>query len=206
MSAIKLCFVYLFHPIEAMDIIKRERDCTPWLTIVVLYLAAFLSHLLSLLITHYPLQSIAPTDIHLALEILKVNGIVFSWVAAAYAISSIMGGEARFTELLTASAYAYVPFILLSPLFALCTQIMSLNDGGLYAAMQGLAVGWLILGLLISFVRQCDYGFGTAVLVGLLSVIFMCLIWGLLILFISLCIQAGSFLWDIGRELSLKGM
>ncbi len=206
MKPLKLCLCYLFHPVECMDVIKRERGRFDLWAVVLLYAAALFSHLLSLWITHYPLQSMDQEDINLALECLKVNGVVFSWVTAAYAISSIMGGEARFTELLTASAYAFVPYILLSPVTAALSQLMSSNDGGLYAALQGLAVGWVVFGLLLSFVRLCDYGFGSALFVGLLSLIFMFLLWGLLVLFLSLCIQAGSFLWDIGREASLKGL
>lgn len=204
MNRAKLALVYVFHPLEAMDIIKRERDKLKIYPVVILYALAFLSHLLSLLITHYPLRSMQPEDINFALELLKVNGIVFSWIVAAYAISSIMSGEARFIELLTASAYAYIPFIILSPVVALISNLLSQNNMGFYVTLQSIIIGWIVLGLIFSFVRQCDYGFGQTILVGLLSLVLMLLIWGLLVLFVALCIQAGSFLTDIFQEISFK--
>lgn len=204
MNRAKLALIYLFHPVEAMDIIKRERERLKIYPVLLLYALAFFSHLLSLLITHYPIRSLEPEDINFALELLKVNGIVFSWIIAAYAISSIMSGEAQFIELLTASAYAYIPYIVFSPIVALLSNILSQNSMGFYLALQSIIIGWVVLGLLISFVRQCDYGFGQTVLVGVLSLILMILIWGLLVLFAALCIQAGSFLTDIFQEISFK--
>lgn len=204
MNRLKLGLIYVFHPLEAMDILKREREGLRLWPVVLLYGLALISHLASMRITHYPVRSLEPEDINLALELLKVNGVVFSWVVSAYAISSILHGEAKFLELLTASAYAYIPYIVLSPLIALSSNLLSRNDMGFYVVLEGIAVGWLVLGLVLAFVRQCDYGAGRTVFVGILSLLFMLLLWGLLVLFIALCIQAVSFLTDIGQEMYFK--
>ena len=92
----------------------------------------------------------------------------------------------------------------MSPLIALSSNLLSRNDMGFYVVLEGIAVGWLVLGLVLAFVRQCDYGAGRTVFVGILSLLFMLLLWGLLVLFIALCIQAVSFLTDIGQEMYFK--
>ena len=204
MNRAKLALIYIFHPLEAMDIIKRERTGLRIFPVVLMYSLAICSRLFSMLIIHYPLSSFEQGDINIALEIVKTNGLVLSWVIAAYAISSIMGGEARFLELFTASGYAYIPFIVLTPVIAGLSHFMSANDSVVYAVMQGVAIGWLVLGLLFSFIRQCDYGLGRVALVGSLSLVLMLLIWGLLILLVALCGQAFSFLNDIREEIVLK--
>ena len=81
-----------------------------------------------------------------------------------------------------------------------------LLDAGLYGALQGVIFVWMVLFLLIAFQRLNGYSFWRTVGVGLLSLIFMALLWALLLLFAALSVQAFYFFETIYREISLKYM
>lgn len=204
LSVFRLMVIYLFHPVETFDIIKREREKLRLLTVIGLYAAALAARLISLLVVHYPLADIGSGEFNLLFEVAKLLGPVFSWTVASYAISSITRGEAKFTEMLTASAFALIPYILFTPIVALCSNFMSLLDMGLYGALVGSITFWLWGGIFLAFVRMNDYGFLRGLFVGLISLIFMLLIWALLLLLVALTIQTFTFLGDLWTEFSMK--
>lgn len=206
MNMPRLFLLSFFHPIEALDILKRERIVLKWRHILFLYVAAVLVRVFYVFVVHYPLQDASLEDINIFFELAKLLGPVLSWAIASYMITSILDGETTIKETLVSTAYSLVPYIVFTPLIALASHVLSLSDGGLYGTMQGCIYVWMIIYLMIAFQRLNDYSFYKTLGVGLLSLIFMILLWALLLLFVALSVQAYHFFEVIYKEISLKYM
>ncbi len=206
MNTARLSLLSFFHPIEALDILKRERFTLKWRHLLWLYGAAILARLFYVFVVHYPLQDTSLKEANILLELAKLLGPVLSWAIASYMITSILDGETTLKEVLISTAYSYIPYIVFTPLLALFSHLLSQGDAGLYGALQGVIFVWMVLFLLIAFQRLNGYSFWRTVGVGLLSLIFMALLWALLLLFAALSVQAFYFFETIYREISLKYM
>lgn len=204
LNTASLFLLSFFHPIEGLDILKRERFTLKWRHLLWLYGAAVLARLFYVLVVHYPLQDTSIKDANLLLELVKLLGPVLSWAISSYMITSILEGETTLKEILISTAYSFIPYIVFTPMLALVSHLLSANDAGLFAAFQGAVIAWMVLFLLIAFQRLNSYNFGRTVGVGLLSLIFMVLLWALLLLFAALSVQAFYFFETIFKEISLK--
>ena len=105
-SFLRKTLLSFFHPIDCFQIIKRERDRFRILPVLVLYLLAAAVNYLYIFIVHFPLSGKQPVEANVALELAMVTVPLFTFTVASYAVTAILNGESRFTELVTAYAYS----------------------------------------------------------------------------------------------------
>lgn len=104
----------VFHPLDCMDIIKREKKQARLWVVPVLYLLAFLVNYAYIFLVHFPLESKNPADASLLLEAAMVIVPLFSWVVGSYLMTAITSGESTFLESLSPPPMRWCP-ILCSP-------------------------------------------------------------------------------------------
>ena len=190
----------VFHPLDCMDIIKREKKQARLWVVPVLYLLAFLVNYAYIFLVHFPLESKNPADASLLLEAAMVIVPLFSWVVGSYLMTAITSGESTFLESLVASAYALVPYIVLTPLMALSSNLLGSGEAGVYRALRVIVLLWVLLLLLLALQRLNDYSLKKTVGVAVLSAaaVIVCL------LLFSLTVQFVTFFTGIGGEIQLK--
>lgn len=204
MNVFRLAVILLFHPVEAFDIIKVRRSRFYPLEVFILLILAVVARLCCSLLTHYPLQGTALSDINPLYEAALVLFPLISWTVASYAISSITNGEETFMETLTASAYCMVPYILFKPVMLALSQVLSANAASIYSSLNGIVLAWVVFYLFVAFMRLNDFTLLKAIGIGIVSLILMILMWALLLLFLSLCLQGYHFFENIMTEFNLK--
>ena len=131
-SFLNKALLAVFHPIDCFDIIKRERGKFKPLPVIAMYLLAVLSNYLYIFIVHFPLSAKKATDANIALEFAMVIVPLFTFSVASYAVTAIINGESRFTELLTAQAYSLTPYIILTPILGAVSNLLSFEQAGVY--------------------------------------------------------------------------
>lgn len=200
-----MALIVLFHPMEFFDIVKRERTKKfPWLPVVCLYLLAFLANYSYIFIVNFQLASKEPIDANILLELALVVLPLLSWTVASFAMSSIMNGESRLLEITHATAYCLVPQILLTPLLAIFSNLLSTAESGIYQALRGFVTLWLIILLFLGLKRLNDYSFWKNVLVALISLLAIMVMWAVIVLLFALTIQLFNFVGGVAKEISLK--
>ena len=128
---------------------------------------------------------------------------IITWSIAAYAISSIMNGESKFSEVFTCSAYSMVPYIVFTPVLALVSKVLSLSEWAFYSiAVVGLMV-WQVVLLVISVATLNRYSAGKTVLVCILSFLTMLLIWAVALLCMALIGQLAQFIAEVFGEIRI---
>ena len=194
----------VFHPLDCMDIIKREKKQARLWVVPVLYLLAFLVNYAYIFLVHFPLESKNPADASLLLEAAMVSVPLFSWVVGSYLMTAITSGESTFLESLVASAYALVPYIVLTPLMALSSNLLGSGEAGVYRALRVIVLLWVLLLLLLALQRLNDYSLKKTVGVAVLSAAAVIVLWAVCLLLFSLTVQFVTFFTGIGGEIQLK--
>lgn len=198
---VKSYLLHLFHPKDSWVLMKR-RGRKNWAAALILLLAAVAVRLLSVLVGSY-LFGGDKENVNILLEVAKILVPTLSLAVSCYAITSIMSGEVKFRELLTAFCYALLPFVLLTLPITLIGWVFTLNETTFYNLLNLLMWAWVFL-LGFGAVKQLnDYELSKTVLVLILSLLAMLLLWITLVLVAIFCIQWVQFFEGIFEELRL---
>lgn len=190
MKSLKLCLMTLYHPIVVTEHIKKQRgQRMNWLPVIILLALALGVRILSIYGTHYPLASVSVRKANLLLECGKLFVPVLTWVLASYMMTTILDGETLFTETLLFSSYALVPYIVFTPILTLASRIMEGGQLGLYATMEVIILGWVVMLMILALKEMNGYTVGKTVLMIGLSLFTMLMIWAMVILLFTIASQ-----------------
>lgn len=190
MKSLKLCLMTLYHPIVVTEHIKKQRgQRMNWLPVIILLALALGVRILSIYGTHYPLASVSVRKANLLLECGKLFVPVLTWVLASYMMTTILDGETLFTETLLFSSYALVPYIVFTPILTLASRIMEGGQLGLYATMEVIILGWVVMLMILALKEMNGYTVGKTVLMIGLSLFTMVMIWAMVILLFTIASQ-----------------
>jgi hypothetical protein len=204
MEFFRLSVATLFHPIESFRIIKLNRDKYSKSTISILLLLIVVIRVLCIYVTHYPVAILEARDANIGAEIVKMIGPIFTWIIACYAVTSIMEGEALLREILMASVFSMMPYIILAFPIALLSHLLCAYEIGFFYSLQGLMWVWIAVLVFINVKVINDYSFGRTLGVCIISIFAVILIWGLLLLLYSMTNQLWNFLEGIIREVRFQ--
>lgn len=207
MNALKKSLLIIFHPLDCFDIIKREdrqKKGDSILITLAFYFLAFLVNYLYVFIVHFPLSDKKPIDTSLILEAALVVLPLISWVVCSYAMTAIMSGESTFKENFTASGYCLVPYIILTPLLGILSNIFEIGEAGVYGFFKNAALIWVVILLFVCLKHMNDYTIRKTIAVAILSIIAIAIVWAVFLLLFSLTIQFIYFFTGIYEEISFK--
>lgn len=201
-----MCTQIIFHPLDCFDLIKRDRENTPRLTLFVICILAALCRIASVYFTNYPLNSNLPEDVNILLLLGILFVPVFSWVIGSYSTTTLMGGEAKFSEALTGAIYSYVPYIVCTPILVILSYVFSTESAGFYSALCALVTAWVIILNFVSFIRLNDYGFLKGLFVAFIGIVATLLIWAVVILLFVFVYQVVLFLKELILEIKNQNL
>lgn len=201
MKSLKLCLMTLYHPIVVTEHIKKQRgEKMNWTPVIVLLLLALGVRILSIYGTHYPLASVSVRKANLLLECGKLFVPVLTWVLASYMMTTILDGETLFTETLLFSSYALTPYIVFTPILTLASRIMENSQVGLFASLEVITLGWVVLLMILALKEMNGYTVGKTVLMILLTLFTMVMIWAMIILLFTIASQFVSMIREMFYE------
>jgi hypothetical protein len=197
---LKLPLSVVFRPAETFRLIKQYRESFSYLPVVMLLFLVIAVRSIFIFVVHFPLAVILPKDANILLEVVKFYLPLFTWAVSSYAVSSIIGGEAMFNEILTASTFAFVPYILLAIPVAAVSRILGTTEQGLFNFMNNAVWLWVVLLFFVGVKSLHNYHLGTAIVVCLLSIFGMALIWALFVLIFALTGNLTAFIQGLILE------
>lgn len=201
MKSLKLCLMTLYHPIVVTEHIKKQRgEKMNWAPVIILLLLALGVRILSIYGTHYPMAGVSVRKANLLLECGKLFVPVLTWVLASYMMTTILDGETLFTETLLFSSYALTPYIVITPLLTLASQVMENGQMGLYTTIELGSLAWVVLLMILALKEMNGYTVGKTVLMILLSLFTMVMIWAMVILLYTIADQFVTMIKEVFYE------
>ena len=205
MNAGQIFLTMLYHPLEAFDIIKRERDGRGKLfPAVLLLIFAGLEKYVSNFMLSFQFGKQDLGSVNLWVEVSYVMIPVILWVIADFCMTSIMDGETKMREIFITSCYCLAPYIILTPIRIAMSHILGAGESGFYYFLNSATLVWVILLLFAALLRQNNYGFFQAIGVTIMCLFFMIIFAAVVIFLFALSIQLISVVLEVIQEVERK--
>ena len=203
MSILKSILLIIFHPIDCMEIIKRENKFNV-LKLILFWGLAIVSSVIYEYTVHFPLATKSSDTINILLEAAIVIIPLFSWVLCSYAVTALMDGESTFITQLHVSCYCLVPFILFRIIATIASQFLSIEEMGLYNVIYLAGLFWCIILLLTSVKVLNDYSLSKTIGVALISLFAIVVLWAVVLLILSFTIQLLALISNLFSEIKFR--
>lgn len=126
------------------------------------------------------------------------------WCISNWSVTTLMGGEGKFKEIVMATSYALVPMLLIYPPMTLISRFMVQEETAFYHLLNTVAVIWFLGLLFVSIMTVHQYTAAKTILTMLLTVIVMGIIVFLGTLIFSMLQQIYEFVANIYREIIFR--
>jgi hypothetical protein len=170
----------------------------------VLLLLAVLARMVGLASLSFHFQSQRPEETRLLFEAGKILIPWITWCVSAVAVAEVFYGEGTFRQIVTSSAWALWPYIVLTLPVSLMTNAITLDEKALYHG--SLVLIWVLLAW--QFLQQVktlhNFETGKAVGVMLLTLLGMLIIWVLLGLVYALTGEIVRFVQQLALEIYVR--
>lgn len=203
-SGLMYSFYVIFHPIDAYEGIKNNRDrINPVVPFIILAIA-YGVRIAYLYIVHFPLASLEKENINLVIELVKLWIVPLSWVPASFMATSISGGESKVKEIMFASASSLTPYIVIMTPLMFLSNIMSKTQQSWYGLFEVLATVGMILLMFAAMMALNNYTFGKTLKMMIVSAFLMAVLWLVIMLCYVLTGRMIQFVWQLLEEFRLN--
>lgn len=126
------------------------------------------------------------------------------WCVANWSLTTLMDGEGKFKDIVMATGYSLMPFIVIYLPQTLYSNIITMDEGAFYYLLDVVALIWFIWLLFVGTMTVHQYTPGKTVLTMALTLVVIGIILFLGLLFFSMMQQLVSFFISIYRELAFR--
>jgi hypothetical protein len=195
-------FHLLFHPFDGFWDLKHEkrgsvRGAFFWLAVTIL---AFTYNAIGRSYVFNPYGGYVSI-------LYQVTGIVVPvllWVSANWALTTLFEGEGSFKDVFIATSYSLTPLPLLMIPATLLTNVLTRSEGGIINILISLAWVWVGMLVVVGSMVTHDYTFAKNVLTSIGTIVGMCVIMFLALLFTGLITKIVGFITSIYTEISYR--
>lgn len=198
---LKLILIVIFHPLQFFDVVKLNRDRFRLLPVILILLSTLITRFASIYLINFSMAGRRSVDTNIVFEIFIIIVPLLTFMISNYALTSILGGECKPTELLTAGTYSLIPYIIFTPVLTAVSYLFSVTDKGLYSSLSIAVVVWIIILIFIGVKRLNDLSIKSFLLVLLLTFAGMVLILAIFLLVFALISQVVLFVDEFSKEL-----
>lgn len=189
----------LRHPIDGYYYLRRGEHGSV-LTATAVYVLFFGVYLLDVLGRGYLFGVLNINKTNPASVLIMFWVPMLLWLVGNYLIGTINEGEGSFKQIYISSAYAFAPYIMLTPFIVALSYVLTLNEGFIVTLGSIFLICWSACLLVMSVKETQRYTFGETVKNILLVFFFMIMV------IVAVCIvyllfgQLVSFIKDIIEE------
>lgn len=126
------------------------------------------------------------------------------WCIANWSLTTLMDGEGKFKEIMIATGYAMLPFIVVSLPNILLSNVITLREASFYYLLDTIASLWFVWLLFVGTMTVHQYTVTKTIVTMFLTLVVMGVMIFLGLLFFSLIQQIVSFVYTIYQEFSLR--
>jgi hypothetical protein len=200
---LKYALYLIRHPFKGFWEIKHEKEGS-LKTAVILIAAVILVQILTKLFSGYLFGGMKNAHYNLLHTIISFMAVFMSWCIANWCLTCLSDGKGTFKDILIATAYALVPFVIIQlPMIAVSNYFI-LREEVFYHILNGLSLFWTGLLIVVSQIVTHQFTLTRTVVVILFTIVGMLTIACLLLLFFHLIQQVVVFVSIVAEELILR--
>jgi sugar lactone lactonase YvrE len=144
------------------------------------------------------------------MELNSINELKFIivpfllWCVANWSLTTLMDGEGKFTDIVKATGYALLPFVLIYIPQTLYSNIITNDESTFYYLMDAIAFIWFIWLLFVGTMTVHQYTAQKTIVTMILTLIVIGIILFLGVLFFSMLQQMVNFVTSVYQEISFR--
>lgn len=193
----------IFHPFDGFWDLKRERRGSVKAA-VVLYVLFFLLYGIRAQFSGYIVTGIRSDDVNVLYELALIAIPIILFGISNWCFTTLMNGEGNMKDIFIAIGYALKPYILLSIPLLLLSHFLTGEEVVFYTVINTISVGWTIALLILGMMVTHDYSFAKNTIAVVLTLIGICLMIFIGLLFVNIVQDVVQFFRDIYNEISFR--
>ena len=191
-----------FHPFDGFWDIKHEKRGSAKAATFILA-ATILSQAALLLFTGYLFRAAGKVNV-LVSGFLGVLALVMLWVAANWALTTLMDGKGTLKDIYIYTCYCLTPLFFSNIVLIVLSNTLSLDEAAVYTAVSVAGIAWTGFLIFSGTLTTHDFSPVKAVMTIVLTFVAIGIILFLGVLVISLIQQITTFIQDIALEISIR--
>lgn len=193
----------IVHPFDGFWDMKYEQKGRLRVAMIILFLLV-VAMILQKQFAGFLVNFNDPRRLNSISELVFVLFPFLLWSIANWSVTTLMGGEGRFKDIVMATSYALVPMVLIYPPMTLVSRFMVQEETSFYYLLNTVAVLWFLGLLFVGIMTVHQFTPAKTVLTCVLTVIVMGIIVFLGTLIFSMLQQIYDFILNIYRELIFR--
>ena len=136
--------------------------------------------------------------------IMQVLGLlvpVLLWVISNWCLTTLFDGEGSLKDIYIATCYSLAPLPLFVTISTILTNVFTVSEAGIVNLLVSIGWVWVVILLFFGMVVTHDYSTGKNVITTLGTIVAMCVIMFIIILFSSLVLKMVTFVMAIITEI-----
>ena len=192
-------FHLVFHPFDGFWDLKHEKrgSVRAGTTILGITILAFFYQAIGQGYVFNPRENYSTVFI----QVVGILLPVLLWVVSNWCLTTLFDGEGSLKDIYIATCYSFAPLPLFIILSTILTNVFTVSEQGIVTLL--VAIGWVWVAILLFFgmVVTHDYSTSKNVITTLGTIVAMCVIMFIAILFSSLVMKMASFVIGIFTEI-----
>lgn len=194
----------LSHPLDTYQEIKHLKKSS-FLTATVVYLLVLFVSVMDIYGRGFIFQSVNLATFHLGMYAVTLLGGLGLFIFANYLVATITNGEGWLKDVYIATAHALIPYVILTPILTLTTNVLTYNELIVFQMLDFLRYGWSLLLIIFMIKEVHNYDVKGVVKNTLLTLFTMLMIILVGFLLYVLTMQVINYVEGIIREVLLRG-
>lgn len=191
----------IFHPFNGFWDLKHEK-CGSLLASLVILLAVVVVMIIKSEFTGY--YFLPDNRKNLLIEFTSVLLPFFLWCLSNWCITTLMDGEGSFFDIVTTSAYALTPMILINIPMIFLSVVATTDEAAFYSILNALALLWSGFLLFTGIMTIHQFSVLKTMMTCLIAIIGMGIMVFLILLFLTLMQQMIDLMYMLWREWILR--
>jgi hypothetical protein len=200
---VKYPFYILFHPFDGFWDLKYDNKGKLRISLAILLLLT-ITTILQRQYSGFVVNFNNPTELNSINELKYIVLPFILWCVSNWSLTTLMDGEGKFKEILTATGYALLPLMLVHLFNTILSNMITLQEATFYYFLESFAFLWFLWLLFIGTMTIHQYNVLKTIVTMALTLVVMGVIMFLGLLFFSLMQQMLGFALSIYNELSLR--
>ncbi len=192
-----------FHPFDGFWDIKRAGKGSMAVALTVLGLFTLL-YAVRAQFSGYIVTDIVSSEVNVLTECLTILLPLGFYVISNWCFTTLMDGEGSLKDIFIATCYSLKPYLLFAVPLLLLSQILTADEAMFYQFLDVVCWIWVFALMFFGMITTHDYSLSKGVLTLICTVIGICLILFIGLLFINVIQDVVGFVSDIYREISYR--
>jgi hypothetical protein len=193
-------FSIIKSPIEGYDVMRHQGKGSLTLAtlLYVLFLAAVVANRQW---TGYLFNFARVETLNIFIMMALSLGLVLLWIVSNMAVCTLSDGEGSLSDVYVTTAYATLPFLLLTPPIIILSNVMSLGESTYYSLMLFIKYGWSFMLLFTGNMSAHQFTFKKTVFTTFLTVAGILILLFMMFLAFALVTQLYEFFRTFYNEI-----